>query len=63
MTNEELQKDCGKFIDYLHDNGVRTLAFVLYAEDAYIKGGNAEMVYEMALSLMASELGLKLVPK
>jgi hypothetical protein len=61
MTPEELQRDCGKFIDYLYANGERTLAFAIYTEQGKILFGNQEMLNEMAVSLLANGLGLKVV--
>ena len=63
MTNEELQRDCGKFIDYISANGERTLAFAIYTEQGRILFGNQEMLNEMAISLIANGLGLKVVEK
>ena len=61
MTNEELKTDCGKFIDYLYANGERTLAFAIHTEHGKILFGNQEMLNEMAISLLAHGLGLKVV--
>jgi hypothetical protein len=63
MTNEELQRDCGKFIDYLYANGERTLAFAIYTEQGKILFGNQEMLNELSVSLLADQLGYKVVPK
>ncbi len=63
MTNEEVISDTGKFIDYIQANGERVLALAVVTDDAKVFFGNAEMLNEMALSLLAYNLGLKVVPK
>ena len=63
MTNEEVQRDCGKFIDYLQDNGRQVLAFAVMTDNAKIHWGNAEMLNELSVSLLADQLGYKVVPK
>lgn len=60
MSDEELERDIGRFLDYLKANGVSVLAFAITTgNNTSFSGGSAEMITEMCVRVQAHMLGLK----
>lgn len=66
MTAEELKLSCDKFRQYLEANDVHVLAHAILAtsdgHEIGLVAGNTEMRTEMALQIVAEQVGLKVVP-